>query len=129
MLHAFGDMWRMIFQLHRLAVLVAVGVALVATAYGHRMPATQQQDQAVAFMLATGATAEDLCGNLPAGSDHSAARCMACHVVAAVILPSAPNGMITLPRLPAPVVIAPGEMRVVLTATDPAHPSQGPPLA
>lgn len=56
-----GAMWSKPIPLRRMALLVLVTVALVATGFAHRMPTPDSQ--ALEIALANGLTAADLCGD------------------------------------------------------------------
>jgi hypothetical protein len=117
----------MLHALHRVALLVALTVALVATGFAHRMPSAE--DEALAFALQNGVSLSDFCGVDPAKVLHGGAECQACQITGAVDLPPLTGPRIDLELAFRAGVIAPREARAFLHPTDPAHPPQGPPVA
>jgi hypothetical protein len=120
-------MMRALSGLQRAVLVLLLGVALTATAYGHRMPAPEAQ--ALAFALANGATAADLCGGTGGEGGLGAGHCLACQIVSAAVPPLCPglafNVAQTVGEQPAvPQVDGSG-----ISGFDPAHPPQGPPVA
>ena len=117
----------MVLALHRVALLVALTVALVATGFAHRMP--DVQDEALAFALQNGASPSDFCGENPLRSAHGGAECQACQIIGTADLPPLTGAQIDLELAFHAEVIAPREARALVRPTDPAHPPQGPPVA
>ena len=120
-------MVRMFQLLHRAVLLAALTVALVATGFAHRMP--DVQDEALAFALQNGASPSDFCGENPLKAAHGGAECQACQIAGTADLPPLTGAQIDLELAFQAEVIAPREARALLRPTDPAHPSQGPPVA
>lgn len=117
----------MFHVLHRVALLVALTVALVATGFAHRMP--DVQDEALAFALQNGAGPSDFCGENPFKSAHGGAECQACQITGAANLSPLTGPQIDLELAFQAEVISPREVWALLRPTDPAHPPQGPPVA
>lgn len=113
--------------LHRVALLVAVSVALVATGYGHRMPTAQ--DQALVSALANGATLADFCGTNPDQGGGHEVPCLACQITASAHAPGLPSALIDLELAVAVQLIAPLDRHAILRPSDPANRPQGPPVA
>ncbi|WP_137110394.1 hypothetical protein [Rhodobacter sp. SY28-1] len=116
-----------ILRLHRAALFALVTLALVATGFAHRMPS--QQDEALAFVLATGASLADICGDDLGGNGNASADCLACQITGAADLPSAALSLIDLDLAFHAAVIAPREAVALARAQGPAHRPQGPPVA
>jgi len=114
-----------IIGLHRALVVVALTVALIATGFGHRMGV--QQDEALAFAVANGLTAADICGDDMGGGSLGGAGCLACQITGSADLPPAAKGLIELDLAFVATVIAPRETRAVVRVLDPGHSPQGPP--
>lgn len=112
--------------LHRVALLVALTVALAATGFAHRMASIDEE--ALAFAAQNGISPGDLCG----GSDttaHPGADCLACQITGAVDLPPLTGARIDLELAFHAEIVAPREIIAFAHETDPAHPPQGPPVA
>lgn len=120
-------MFRVLHALHRVALLVALTIALVATGFAHRMP--DLQDEALAFALQNGASASDFCGEDPFEAAHGRSECQACQITGAADLPPMTGAQIDLELAFHAAVVAPREARALPQPTDPAHPPQGPPVA
>jgi hypothetical protein len=118
---------KVLLNLHRVALLAALAVALVAAGFAHRMP--QAQDDAVAYALANGLTLADLCVSDPDGDGHRSAPCAACQIAGSADLPPSTPGLIDLELAFVAQVIAPREGRAVATVLDPGHSPQAPPVA
>jgi len=90
------------------------------------MPA--EQDQALAFILANGATAADFCGGMDP-SHRADEPCQACLIAGGIDLPQGAGGLIA--RLPgrAPGISLPRPSLVVARVLDLAHAPQAPPAA
>jgi hypothetical protein len=123
----FAMMVRVFFSLHRVALLVALTVALVATGFAHRMPSAQ--DEAVTYALANGLSLADLCAGDLDGDGQRDPHCMACQIAGSAGLPPAAPGLIDLEVAFVARVIAPRENRAVARVLDPAHGLRAPPLA
>lgn len=72
-------------RLHRIALLIALTIALVGTGFAHRL--SLQDDELLAFVLATGATAADICDDATPGDDHRGPSCLACQIAGGADLP------------------------------------------
>ncbi len=83
-----------LIRMHRLVLLVSLTVALVATGFGHRMPAPS--DAALAFALANGATAADFCGDDLDGDGVRDPHCLACQIAGTADLPTTTQSLIDL---------------------------------
>jgi hypothetical protein len=114
-------------SLHRALLLVALTVALTATAFAHRMPAAD--DEALAFAIANGVTLADLCAGDLDGDRQRDVHCMACQIAGSADLPPATPGLIDLELAFVAQLVAPRESRAVVAVLDPAHTPQGPPAA
>ena len=112
--------------LHRVALLVALTVALVATGFAHRMPSAE--DEALTFALQNGVSLGDFCGDLGKAT-HAGAECQACQITGAADLPPLTGARIDLELAFHTEVIAPREVRAALHPTDLSPPPQGPPVA
>jgi hypothetical protein len=113
-------------RLHRALLLCALTFALIATGFGHRMPAPQ--DEALAFALANGATLADFCGDSD-GDGHPDQQCLACQMTATPGLPGAAPALIDMELARHAEVIAPRKSRALARVLDPANTPQGPPVA
>jgi hypothetical protein len=118
---------RTLHQLHRLALLVALVVALVATGFAHRVPAPQ--DEALAFALANGVPLAEFCGDDLDGDGHRDPNCAACQIAGTADLPAASGGLQDLEFAVLARVTAPRESRATVHRFDLAHAPQGPPAA
>lgn len=121
-----------ILRLHRTALFALVTLALVATGFAQRMPSTQdgaQDEAALAFVLATGASLADICGDDAGGASHGKADCLACQITGAADLPPAALSLIDLDLAFHAAVIAPREAVALARAQGSAHRPQGPPVA
>lgn len=120
-----------ILRLHRAALFALVTLALVATGFAHRMPSAQDEarDAALAFVLATGASLADICGDDPGGDTLGKVDCLACQITGAADLPPAIMSLIDLNLAFHAAVIAPRETVALARAQGPAHRPQGPPVA
>jgi hypothetical protein len=76
---------RTVMRCHRMVIVAVLTLALVASAWGHRMP--EVSDQARAFMAATGATTADFCGGTGQSDRHADPLCQACQIAGGVDLP------------------------------------------
>lgn len=116
-----------ILRLHRAALFALVTLALVATGFAHRMPAPQ--DEALAFVLATGVSLDDICGDDLGGNDHRSAACQACQITGSADLPPAVLSQIDLELAFHASVIVPRETVALARAQGTANRPQGPPAA
>jgi hypothetical protein len=117
---------RALAHLSRLLLLLAVTVSLTATGFAHKSP--NAQDQALAFALATGAGADDLCGDMPGGSPR-AGHCIACQITGSANLPPLTRLLIDADLAFVASVITSRETRALARVLDPGHSPQGPPTA
>lgn len=115
-------------QLHRLALLVTLAVALTATGFAHQI-AGPDQAAAQAFALANGATAADLCGDGTFGDSHADARCLACQIAGTADLPAKSGALADLEFAFLSRSPAPRESRAVARRLNLSHAPQGPPVA
>jgi hypothetical protein len=116
-----------IMRLHRGLLLVALTIALVGTGFAHRV--TTADDQVLAFVLATGATAADICDDATPGDDHRGPSCPACQIAGGADLPAA--NAATLPpdfARAAGIAVAP-HGGLVGHRRDHSHVQQAPPAA
>ena len=126
MRHATG-MAGLFHALHRVALLVALTVALVATGFAHRMPSAE--DEALAFALQNGVSLDEFCGVDPSKALHGGAECQACQITGAADLPPLTGARIDLGLAFHAETVAPREAIAFAQAADPAHLPQGPPVA
>lgn len=114
-------------HMHRMALLVVLTLALVATGFAHRAPSLS--DEALEVFLASGATAADICGDHGPAGHHADRHCQACQIAGGADLPPQPG----LPHRLRPAVVAelaaPSESRHVPRILNPAHGPQAPPVA
>lgn len=118
---------QVLIRAHRMVLLVLFSVALVATGFAHRMPAPS--DEALAFLIANGATPDDFCADDLDGDGVRDPHCLACQIAGSADLPPVAQTRIDLELTFHAVVIAPQETRALARAGDPAHRPQGPPVA
>ncbi|WP_106472571.1 hypothetical protein [Pukyongiella litopenaei] len=104
-----------------------MSVALVATAYAHRIP--NASDIAIEAYVLAGGDIANICGD--PGSDNTVAHpdCPACRIAGSVLLPDAPQSMTDIDFVFVATVVAPRERRAILTVLDPARGMRAPPLA
>jgi hypothetical protein len=114
-------------RLHRLALLVTLAVALTATGFAHRLSGAQ--DEALAFVLATGSSFADFCGDGLDGGARPDPHCLACQIVGSADLPPAGAWPTDLEFAFQARVVAPRESRALPRILDPANAPQGPPAA
>lgn len=114
-------------HMHRMALLVVLTLALVATGFAHRAPSVS--DEALAMFLATGGTAADICGDHGPVGHHADRLCQACQIAGGADLP--PQAGLPHRLRPAELteVAGPGEGLHVLRVLNPAHGPQAPPVA
>ncbi len=116
-----------LIRMHRLVLLVSLTVALVATGFGHRMPAPS--DAALAFALANGATAADFCGDDLDGDGVRDPHCLACQIAGTADLPTTTQSLIDLDLAFVARTVAPRESRALARVLYLANTPQGPPVA
>lgn len=114
-----------LLTVQRLAITLALAVALIATGFAHRVPAPQ--DPALAFALANGATLADFCGDDPGTGAHGV-DCLACQITGSAV-PPAPGPLVALELAFHAKVTAPRKTRALARILDPGHGPQGPPAA
>jgi hypothetical protein len=120
-------MTQALIRMHRLVLLVTLTVALVATGFGHRMPAPE--DEALAFALANGATVADFCGGDAEADGTRDPHCLACQIAGSADLPPTTQTLIDLDLAFVAATVAPRESRALARVLDPANTPQGPPAA
>jgi hypothetical protein len=118
---------RIIMRLHRALLLVALTVALVGTGFAHRV--TAAEDQVLAFVLATGATAADICDDATPGDDHRGPSCLACQIAGGADLPSGGGAVLPLDLASAARITVAQHAVVIQHKLDHSHASQAPPTA
>ena len=118
-------------SLQRVALLITLAVALVATGFAHGMPGPRDaaQAEALAFALANGAGAADLCGEGLPGDAATGQGCMACQITGTAHLAPQQATPIKAELAFVARIIAPRESRAQSRVLDPAHSPQGPPVA
>lgn len=121
-------MIRILVSLHRMALVAAIAIALVATGFAHRMP-TAAEDAALAYALQNGITLSDLCGGDLGQSAHPGSDCQACQITGAAHLPPLTGDRIDVELAVHAAVVAPMEVKGAARTSDPAHRPQGPPVA
>ncbi len=122
-----GMMCDMAKSVRRLLLLAALAVALVATGFANRVPATGD-DAVLAYVLA-GGTLSDICGDADGDGLPDHGDCPACHIVGAAALPSADLGLRDADLIFVAAIVAPRESRAVRAVLDPARGLRAPPLA
>jgi hypothetical protein len=114
-------------SLRRLALLVAVTVALVATGYAHRMPSGN--DVLFEAYVLAGGDLSDLCGDSGGDGMPDHGDCPACHIVGCALpvrtdLPLHDADLVFVAK-----IVAPRESRALRVVLDPARGLRAPPLA
>ncbi|MFV0514037.1 MAG: hypothetical protein ACK5MY_10475 [Jhaorihella sp.] len=103
-----------------------MSVALVATAFVHRIPSAS--DIAVEAYVLAGGDIFNICDD-PGSDDKPAHRdCPACRIAGSVLLPDAPQSMADIDFVFVATVVAPRERRAILTVLDPVRAMRAPPL-
>jgi hypothetical protein len=110
----------------RMALLALVTLALVATGWAHRMP--DVPDEALAFIISTGATPADFCGDVGGGT-HDDPLCQACQIAGGLDLPPLAGAALQLDLRIAQAALHPDHGVVLTRALDLSHAPQGPPVA
>lgn len=113
--------------IHRLFLIAALGVALIASALSPRAP--DAEDAALhAFVLAGGSMAE-LCADTDGDGlpDHD--DCPACRLVAPAMVPQVIPALGAADLVVVSKVLAPRESRAVRAVLDPARGTRAPPIA
>lgn len=109
-----------------LVLTLLLGVALVASAFAHRMP--QVQDVGLQSYLLAGGDLADLCNHAdrePAASGD----CAACRLVGCVVLPDPRPDFVAVERTFAVTVLIPARKVARRSPRDPALGNRAPPLA
>jgi hypothetical protein len=114
-------------HMHRAVLLAALTVALVGTGFAHRL--SPAQEQALADVLASGASLADICDNGLPGGNHGGSDCLACQIVGSAGLPPLTGLRLDLELAHHAAVVAPRTARALVRVADPAHRPQGPPVA
>lgn len=116
-----------IMRLHRTLLLVALTVALVGTGFAHRV--TAAEDQVLAFVLATGATAADICDDATPGDDHRGPSCLACQIAGGADLPRGDGTVRPLDLFSAARIALARQSVPIQHRRDHSHAAQAPPVA
>jgi hypothetical protein len=116
-----------IMRLHRTLLLVALTIALVGTGFAHRV--TAADDQVLAFMLATGATAADICDDGTPVDDHRGLSCLACQIAGGADLPPGNSAALPLDLASAARIAVAQQGVPRLHRLDHSHAPQAPPVA
>lgn len=118
---------RILHGIRGAGLIALLTVALVATAFAHRIP--NSSDIAIDAYVLAGGDISDICGD--PGSDGKATHrdCPACHIIGPAMLPDAPQSIIRVDYIYVATVIAPRESRAVRSVLDPARGMRAPPLA
>lgn len=119
-------MIRLAFErVSRLILVALLALGLVTSASAHRMPVDPDQ---LAFVLATGASAADLCGGGPTeGALHP--PCLACQIAASLVPPPVSALPVELRLAIGGPVLPDAPGRASGASRDRAHPPQAPPIA
>jgi hypothetical protein len=112
---------------HRIVLIFALTVALVAAGYGHRMPSAN--DSMIEAFLLSGGSLADLCADTNGDGLPDHGDCPACHIVASAGLPDAGLTFHEADLAFVAKVVAPRENRAVRVVLDPARGMRAPPLA
>ncbi len=110
-----------------LALVALLTVALVATAFAHRLPSPQ--DQALQAYVASGGLMADLCTEPGEEGSHPSSDCPACQIASNLLPPMTAPALRKADLVFVATVVAPRESRALRHLPDPAHSSQSPPLA
>jgi hypothetical protein len=108
----------------RMALLAILTLALVATGWAHRAP--EVSGEALAFMLATGATTDDFCGDV-GGAKHADPMCQACQIVGGADVSPPSGAVLPLKLTVGAAPLCPRNGIVVARILDLSHAPQGPP--
>lgn len=121
----YAMMSLVVTRLHRIALLVAFTVALVGTGFAHRLAPTE--DQVLAFVLATGATAADICDDATPGDNHQGPSCLACQIAGGADLPPVSGALRSMDLGRAERIAVVQESVRIRRSLDHSHAPQGPP--
>lgn len=124
--YAGGMLAQVAHRLMRIVLLVAVAMALVGTGFAHRTSA--DDDQRLAFILATGATAADVCDDATPGGDHHHAPCLACQIAGGALLPPAIGAGHDLALVPSAQIALAGESASIPRRLNHSRSPQAPPV-
>lgn len=127
LVHETDMLAQILIRAHRMVLLAVFTVALVATGFAHRMPAPS--DEALAFLIANGATPDDFCADDLGGDGARDPHCLACQIAGSADMPPVVQTRISLELAFHAAVVAPQETRALNQSRDPAHRPQGPPVA
>ena len=118
---------RILHGIRGVGLVALLTVALVATAFAHRMPSAS--DVAIEAYILAGGDLSDICGDM--GSDGNATHrdCPACHIAASAMVPDAPQSIAEVEYVHVATVVAPQQSRAIRTVRDPARGMRAPPLA
>lgn len=118
---------RILHGIRGVGLIALLTVALVATAFAHRLPSAS--DIAIEAYGIAGVDISDICGD--GGADGKAAHpdCPACHIVGSVMMPDALQNIVQVNYAFVATVIAPRESRSTRSVLDPARGMRAPPLA
>lgn len=111
--------------LSRVALVIAISVALTASAFAHRMPAIGDAGSGLAWM--TGLTSSDICGDTTKGAAGDV--CLACVIAASADLPPRHTLSVSLNFAASATVLLPNPSQPVARVLDLSHAPQGPPRA
>ncbi|XHE59979.1 hypothetical protein L0Z65_17785 (plasmid) [Phaeobacter sp. BS52] len=110
----------------RLAMILALVLALASTGFAHTIERAEDSPDYAAFVAAGGALS-DLCGDSQDPGHGTLAQCEACRLVAAALIPGHPAipgvAWVQRPTASAPLVTRPHST----LWRDPAHGSRAPP--
>lgn len=112
---------------HRLALMFALTVALVAAGSGHRVPSAN--DAMIEAFVLSGGSLADLCADTDGNGLPDHGDCPACHIVASADLPEADLTLRDADLAFVAKVVAPRESRALRLVLDPARGLRAPPLA
>ena len=111
-------------RLTRLFLVALVALGLVASAQAHRMPVSPDM---LAFLQATGASADDLCGS-PVSQGGERQPCKACQIAAFLPVGPAPAKALHMNLVPGGAVLPVAATDLAALPHDPAHPPRAPPV-
>ncbi|WP_417249478.1 hypothetical protein [Celeribacter sp.] len=118
---------RVSHNIHRVAVVALLTVALVATAFAHRL--SNPSDPVFEAYVIAGGDISDLCGGSGSGGQTTHSDCQACHIIGSVLLPDHLPSRVEADYIFVATVIAPQERRAIRAVLDPARGVRAPPLA
>lgn len=118
---------RILHGIRGVGLIALLTVALVATAFAHRIP--NPSDIAIEAYVLAGGDISDICGDLRSDGKATHRDCPACHIFGSAMLPDAQQNIIHVDYVYVATVIAPRENRAVRSVLDPARGMRAPPLA